>query len=627
VPVTAAASGPRLGARVVALSGGGIFGGLLVAQFFSDHIALPGLLVLCAFAALAAARPPVALGGLALFLPIATWIGRNWNGSVAWPEALTVAFAAGYCARAVQRGWGPRRALDVPVLLFVATVAASLVVKAAMLYATIGGDSLIREFLPSSLWDYFVSSGGFRELDAAMRLIEGMVLLHAAATCALQPAIASRLIAFVVAGGAVASALNLWRIWIGAQRADAPFEAFVHYLFTLRFNTHYGDVNAAGSHFVMILIPALALCTISRRWLPAPLLIVTSVALSGSRSALLAGVIAVGILALRRLQLRAGRPTAALKRTAGIIVIAGLCVAAAVVYVAARRNLTPSSTALQYRLEFVKTTFRMLADYPFFGVGVGQYPARTDDYSSPLLLQTFGAWNENAHNNFLQVLGELGLVGAAAFLLVLATATRSWMRRPAGESDRIIESAAAGSLAFILTWFSGHPLLLDAPALSFWLLFGLTVGGSGSLTTPRPSVARFAIAALLLLAISIPIRARTQIASADLEHQGIGLSTWRLDDEGRRYRVAGPSSVIFVPSQARGLIVPLRAVSGEAVVSVLWNGRPADRIRVPVDRWLELHMAVPADGSAPRFSQLGLHVEGAPESESPLLMIGKIEPR
>src|SRR5688572_5581521 len=52
-------------------------------------------------------RPAAGLMILAALIPVASWIGRHWNWTVAWPETLVVAFAAGYCARAVARGREP----------------------------------------------------------------------------------------------------------------------------------------------------------------------------------------------------------------------------------------------------------------------------------------------------------------------------------------------------------------------------------------------------------------------------------------------------------------------------------------------------------------------------------------
>ena len=79
---------------------------------------------------------------------------------------------------------------------------------------------------------------------------------------------------------------------------------------------------------------------------------------------------------------------------------------------------------------------------------------------------------------------------------------------------------------------------------------------------------RVAFVLLLVVAASIPLRARREFGGANLEHQGIGLSRWLVDAEGARYRTAGPISTLFVPGDASVITVPLRALSPQGVLEV-----------------------------------------------------------
>ena len=114
----------------------------LAAAFFLTLLAsltsVPGmpLLALAGLAGLvvlALVRPDHALVALAIGIPIASWVGRQVTPGVAWPEALAVAFCAGYCARGIRI---PRRepapsadALAPPLFVAVAVVVASLVLQ------------------------------------------------------------------------------------------------------------------------------------------------------------------------------------------------------------------------------------------------------------------------------------------------------------------------------------------------------------------------------------------------------------------------------------------------------------------------------------------------------------------
>lgn len=603
---------------------------------------IPVLLI--GFAGASIWRPDAGLCILAFAVPVAHWTGRTWNGSAAWPEILVLAFAAGYSARMLRgdRRPHPPDSLQTPIWIFAALVIFSLAERVLVLYWSTGGAALT-EHLRVAAAEYFVAPGAFPELDAAMRLVEGLFLLRAASAIAhAHEEFPTRLVRLFVAGAAAAALLNLWRIWQGALRFEDPVPVFFDYLTRLRYNVHYPDVNAAGSYFVMALLAGtgVLLSTKQAGWIVALGLIASSVVLSGSRAALLAGICSGLLWVIAQWKLRrTSKPGRWRPRKIWLVLLAA-SVVLTVVYVGTKRNLTPTSTALQIRMEFARTTLRMVEAHPAFGVGVGRYPAQSDRFSSPVLLEQYGLARENAHNNFLQILGELGMLGFVAFLWVLwATAQRAH-RLLSVQTNPEAFGVVAGVLAFVLTWLSGHPLLIDEPAMLFWLLLGTMAGWSPEISPKaaqnkaRPLISentrRIAtFLALLTLALSLPLRARQQLSEADLEHQGIGLSNWYVSDDGVRYRLAGSSATVFVPSSARAVRIPLRATPprSELAVSVYLNGRLANLVNVPGDRWHQLELRLPADPSAPRFSRVDLHIASPPPSAKDVMMIGRVEPR
>ncbi len=131
----------------------------------------------------------------------------------------------------------------------------------------------------------------------------------------------------------------------------------------------------------------------------------------------------------------------------------------------------------------------MTATNPAFGVGIGRFYARSGEFSSPELLVSFPpAIHENAHNNFLQILAELGIVGFASVLWLLWSTVRYGRRLLAADLQvdphgLLRWSLVTGLLAFLLSWLGGHPLLIDEPAFAFWLLLG-TVAGWGASADP-----------------------------------------------------------------------------------------------------------------------------------------------
>src|SRR5207249_308628 len=66
---------------------------------------------------------------------------------------------------------------------------------------------------------------------------------------------------------------------------------------TVRWNVHYGDFNAAGSYFVMILLMTLGLAAHARSrrwgWAAAAIVVAAALWLTGSRAAYAAGIVSL----------------------------------------------------------------------------------------------------------------------------------------------------------------------------------------------------------------------------------------------------------------------------------------------------------------------------------------------
>jgi hypothetical protein len=637
-----------------------VFLTLLLSLAHLERYSLPALAALLALVVLAARRPSTALLVLAVLIPVASWLGRRWEPSVAWAEALVVAFSAGYFVRASLATRGKRDDLDLPVLLSATVIFGSLIAQFLIDGWRFGGVT-VREYLWQLVThDYLRIGGSGDPVDAAMRLLESLVLVKAASAAARADAAFGPLLArSFVFGASAAGAINVLRLWEGALRLESPVATFGRYLLSQRFNAHYGDVNAAGSYFMMALFPALALAwprkkrlrperganapsESERGWGPASaknawqwgiaaLLVAIGLWIAGSRTSFVAGVVAMAV------------PAAVLARRIASTTVKRVTLAAAALLLIAisvplarsipgRMHRAEPGVAAQIRWELAQTSFRMLAAAPAFGVGIGRYYSKTGEFSSPELLRIFpSAIHENAHNNFLQILAELGLIGLAAVIWLLAIAARACVRLlQADPRDPLRWGIVTGLLAFVLSWLGGHPLLIDEPAFSFWLLLG-AVSGWGSTTPPQRGRWLVWIVGVLTLAVaaSIPLRVRAERAEFNLEHLGIGLSAWQSELDGVRYRRAGVTSSVFVPSGTDTAIVPLRAVGPREDLRVeLWlDGRPADVIRVRSDRWLNLQLLLRQRRDTPRFHRLEFRVSDASPAEPVVLMIGKVQPR
>ena len=77
--------------------------------------------------------------------------------------------------------------------------------------------------------------------------------------------------------------------------------------------------------------------------------------------------------------------------------------------------------AVRIRWLFLGTTWRMLVAEPLFGLGIGQYLLVVRHISRRPRCSCITE-RENAHNNFAQIAGELGIVGFISFVAVLVAA-------------------------------------------------------------------------------------------------------------------------------------------------------------------------------------------------------------
>lgn len=616
---------------------------VLSSLFHADRIPWLVLVALGGLAALAAIRPAPALLVVAALTPIAAYLGRRFNWEVAWAETLVVAFAAGWWIGSVRPRPGAHastRALRLPASVFAIVLLASVVVALSVDQVRLGSSGLARALWQYFAREYFTNGGAFPSLHAAALLLEGLLLFAAAAKLSASDrrftAWATRTLA---ASAAVAATLNLVHLAVSAARFDHFWTVLAENVATVRINDHYADVNAAGSQFTLLFFVAAGLAFDRRRrrpaWLPATLVLALGVWMSGSRTALVACPVALALVSIAGAQVWAARRRRLAIWAAGAVLA---LTAVAVVYAPARGNQAAPSVAASVRVEMARTTGRMVADSPVFGIGLGQFYQRSGEFSSPELLELFPpARHENAHNNFLQVLGETGMIGLSAFVWILAAAIFAvWGGLKRDPSTVLAWSGLAGIIAFLLTCLAGHPLLTREAAYTFWLLLGVTAGagiatapaghqGRGVPARPARTPHLLALAAAVLI-ISVPVRAVAHRGRADLEHRGIGLSTWMTSEDGMRYRSAMDEATLFVPSDT-GFRFRIRPLAQAPVrLEVRLDGRVAAVVWLAPGQWNDVAFPARSDRSKSRFSQLDLRVlsdAGVPVT----LFITKVEAR
>ena len=132
-------------------------------------------------------------------------------------------------------------------------------------------------------------------------------------------------------------------------------------------------------------------------------------------------------------------------------------------------NPGDSDFAITQRIAFWVAGARMVADRPLTGVGAGNFDESYPDYN-------IGIWGESlghAHNLYLNLAAETGLIGAGLFVAFLAGVVAKAARFKAKDRlDRILVAGAAGSLVA----FSVHNLVDSVFVGGMGVLFGVAVG-------------------------------------------------------------------------------------------------------------------------------------------------------
>jgi hypothetical protein len=432
--------------------------------------------------------------------------------------------------------------------------------------------------------------------------------------------LAPRVVWCALVGHAGVAVLNITRV-IGASLRGGEFPSSLPgLLLHVREYTQY-DVNAAASILVMVILAAAGLAT-RRARLPLILtvgLVTIALWVAGSRVAMAALLITLtGVLALR-----ARRSSRTIWIAGATVLVSAGVIGWLVIGYPAGRNLN-LPTSIASRAILFKAALGMTADAPILGIGAGTFLEESSNYGTealaPLLYDA--RTRDNAHNYFLQTLAEQGVMGLLALLAMLAAALVPALRATP-RRDVLMTWLAAGIVASILTWMTGHPLLLTEAALMFWLFVGVLAG----LSEPQPAGAtlrRIAGVAAIVMLASIPFRGAAGERAANLEHRASGTSPWQPAVDGERYRVAGTEFSLFLPSRTI-IVLPIRSVTESAVTVELRIGsRPIDAVVAPTGTWRQFRIHVPESDS--RYVKVDFRLINSPPACQACVWVGKAMP-
>ena len=165
------------------------------------------------------------------------------------------------------------------------------------------------------------------------------------------------------------------------------------------------------------------------------------------------------------------------------------------------QSLTSGSSILR-RIATWKFTWMMIEDNLLLGSGLGTY-----DYLSLKYQADFFARNNNreryphgfaaqAHNEYLQMWAELGLIGLLLFFVILFFYYRNvlyYIHKVNDKQKALIISMAGGVTAILIDAVFGFPLQLTASLSLFWIAIGLTFAQIYILKTDQKAVSKAAV--------------------------------------------------------------------------------------------------------------------------------------
>ena len=606
-----------------------MFGLPVAASWLEPGIPANVKAISAAMFALALARPAWALSVLACLLPLAPKIVLETAAPFSSAEMAELMVVPFLCATSLR------------LILVPSAVRGRLIWPAASLASTIavGGILALRaEQLPTAfpavflaslrhhwLTSYFGDQSVFMALHSAATWIEALALaVLAERVIRAHPGSASWVVRWFLGGATVTAAYAWLRVIEVAQRNSFAAAELWHFVLTQRISTLYRDLNAAGSLFAMYLVPAVWLACYGRRswrwaWLAAAVLL-GALWVTGSRMALVAAVVAVAAswLAVRRVSKRA----VALGAVAAVALVVGI-----VIWNPGRTAQSSARDSLEVRWRMAQIAGRAVAAHPAFGIGLGEFRsfARAEASADLIALFPAAAHGENAHNNFLQVLSELGVVGFIGFLWMIgacAAGVASAVRTGSGHPAMI--GIAGGLFAFCVTCLGGHPLLTVEMLYVFFLATGMTAGFTPSILDAWSP--RLALLLLAVVFVSAPIRFWHVRQEADLVHAVIGAGPATNGEYGVNYRVAERHSEWFISSRARSVDIPLRLTGNTpqpCLVRIEIDGQMINTVAPVADAWTSVTFQFDPARKGPVSRRLDLDVQG----DACRLIVGKFNLR
>ncbi len=272
----------------------------------------------------------------------------------------------------------------------------------------------------------------------------------------------------------------------------------------------------------------------------------------------------------------------------------------------------PVDAVAKGRLAVWRANAAMVRDAPVTGMGLGMGANEFERYREALAIESLPPDARlSAHNTFLLVTSELGLLGLTAWLLMLAIVVygiRATGNLPAGDLRTWPAlGLVAGLGGLVLTMMTGDRIVLAEDVVIGTTCAALATVGASRL--PRRWHTLMIVVALLVVC-SWPLRVATRGAvDAAALPSPRGLHGPQVGEGGEIYRWSTGYAVIFLPQDVRSVVLPvINATPNTQVLRVYLDGRLAEQRELPHGPRVELTYEVPQSARSRRWRRLTLEV-------------------
>jgi len=495
----------------------------------------------------------------------------------------------------------------------------------------------------------------FNMIVAATALIDGL-LVYLVVRATLPRGSEVSLLSAAVGAGIAAAVFGFyqWQTRLGLSQMWVENDPGI-----IRINATYTDPNALASYFALLIPIALGLAareTVSRArllWLAGIAAMGVALVMTAGRAGLLAACagVALWIVLALVLQLDRDEPWPFVRRHFRKVVygvaIAGTLTLFALVAIGTTFDIRhhqqstylhtwlftfnlrqPLDQIVKGRFSNWQTAALMVQDHPIFGIGIGRIFRLFANYNRLVGGAPEGA-RFSAHNTFLNVAAEMGIVGLVAFLTLLGVtfmvAIRTLRRAAAsGETtDRgviwVSVGMIAGLAAYTLTMIPGDRLILREDVVTFAALLAIVaclrdvIPASAPITgSPRARreiwTRRTALIVMAALLATVPVRAMLERRGMKLDRVTFGLHDVEGPD-GQRFRWTAGHATYYRPSSDQQLTLRVRSVAPfPQTVSIKLDGAEIDRLTLADHAWRPLRYQLPPRLRASAYYKVELEV-------------------